>query len=109
MGKDNIEVAVLQYADDTIVFCPYNSEIIDRWWEILNLIMVGSGLSLNLGKTSIVGINMCLEDVTVWVAKFGYQVDSLPISYLGYPLGGNHHQKTFWDPLIDIFRAKFEV
>lgn len=49
--------------------------------------MAGLGLSLNMAKTSMIGININLTEVTNLANKCGYQVDSLPINYLDFSVG----------------------
>lgn len=61
MGKEKVEVSILQYVDDTIVFCPN---------ELLTFFMARSGLTLNLAKTSMIGINISTEKVADWADKF---------------------------------------
>lgn len=87
VGKDKVEVFVLQCADDTIVFYPNETSVLTRWWEMLNVFIVESSVSLNLAKTSLIGINISVEEVAVWAYRFGCQADSLPINYFGFPLG----------------------
>lgn len=86
-GRDKIVVSILQYADDTLIFCPNNVADIARWWNILNLVMAGLGLSLDMAKTSVIGININLTEVTNCANNFSCQADSFPINYLGFPRG----------------------
>lgn len=64
--------------------------------------------SLNLNKTSLIGIYVIEDEVADWARELNCHHDSLPINYLGFPLGRNHHCKGFWDPLIDRLRAKLD-
>ncbi|MDV3193947.1 MAG: reverse transcriptase domain-containing protein [Sweet potato little leaf phytoplasma] len=52
------EIALLQYADDTIIFCPDEGDLLQNWWDVLHMFMEGSGLSLNKRKTSLIGLNV---------------------------------------------------
>lgn len=70
--------------------------------------MVGSGLALNMAKTSMIGIYVDIAETTNWANFFGCQADSLPINYLGFPLGGNYHRKACWDPLLERFKRKLD-
>lgn len=108
IGNDSTVVSMLQYTDDTLVFCPNSVADIEKWWDIVRLILQGSGLSLNYAKTSLIGVNMDMVEVADWAKKFGCQAESLPVNYLGFPLGGNHHRKSFWDPLLERFRRKLD-
>lgn len=75
-----MEISHLQYADDTIIFRPDKIEILSRWWDILNLFMAGSGLSLNLSKSSLIGINVDLKVVDQCAVIFGCKFEKLPIT-----------------------------
>lgn len=79
VGKDKVEGVVLQYVDDTMAFCPKESAILERWWEILNLFMRGFGLSLNLAKTSNIGINMSNQEVDFVTSIIGINMSNLKL------------------------------
>lgn len=109
VGKNRVEVSMLQFTDDTLIFCPNEEEIMDKWWEILRAILDGASLSMNLTKTSIIGINLDDEKVNDRAIKMGCRVENFPINYLGFVLGGNQKRVAFWDPLVDKFKAKLDV
>lgn len=77
-GRNDIEISHLQYADDTIILCPANSDFLGRWWDILNLLMAGAGMSLNLAKTSLVGINVDEDFLNQCAANLGCRLEKLP-------------------------------
>lgn len=56
VGKNRVEVSLLQYADDILIFFPNDFEMLRNWWDIMLLILSGASLSLNMGKTSYVAI-----------------------------------------------------
>lgn len=70
--------------------------------------MAGAGLSLNLEKTALVGINIEKEVLLQQAAVFGCRAESLPIKYLGVQLGGNYKKSSFWNHIVEKFRAKLE-
>lgn len=107
-GKNQVEVAIIQYADDTIIFCPGDGLLLRKWWEISNVFCVGLGLSLNVAKTTNVGINVAHEVLNGWAAEFLCKIESFPFNYLGFPLGSNHNWVAFWDPLIDKIKPKLD-
>lgn len=109
VGKYRVEVLILQYADDTLIFCHNDFEMLRSWWEIMTLVLTSAGLSLNLGKTSLIGINIDDNVVIDWANELQCRPESLPINYLGFPLGGNHHRKSFLESLLDKLRARLDV
>lgn len=64
-------ISHLQYADDTIIFCPGDYDCLRNWWDILNIFMLGPGLSINLSKTSLIGINVEVDEVKHHAASLG--------------------------------------
>lgn len=46
--------------------------------------------------------------MSTFISSTSCKVESLPIMYLGFPLGGNNKAFSFWDPLIDKFRQKLD-
>ena len=59
-----------------------------------------SGLKINFGKSTILGINLEEADVTYLAEIVQCSVGNWPIKYLGLPLGGNPTRKTFWEPVV---------
>lgn len=95
VGKRGTVITHLQYAVDTLIFCQDEEENLDRWWAFLNLFMLGVGLSLNLEKTSLIGIHVDKNRLLRKASQFGCEADSLPIMYLGVPLGGKYKRVLF--------------
>lgn len=42
------------------------------------------------------------------VYELGCKAESLPFSYLGILLGGNHRRISFWEPLVDEVQKKID-
>lgn len=71
MGRDKVEVSILQYAEDTIILSPNEVSIMRNWWEILSMILKGAGLTMNVTKTLFISINVHSGEVKAWANKFG--------------------------------------
>lgn len=65
-----------------------------------------SGLTIDLQKSSILGIGRDSSDALRIVVELQCGVGSLPIHYLGFPLGGRMLDSKSWDHMISIFRSK---
>lgn len=60
-----------------------------------------SGLKINFAKSSLCGMNIRPEEVANLVKIMGCKVDSLPIKYLGLPMGASPRRLKTWDPVIE--------
>ncbi|XP_062109433.1 uncharacterized protein LOC133820653 [Humulus lupulus] len=99
VGKDNMDVSHLQFVDDTIFFVN-DKESLVVLLEILKVFSVVSGLSINLQKCQLLGINLNEEIVERQAKEIGCEVGQWPIQYLGLPLGDSPRSKGFWEPVI---------
>ncbi|XP_072064506.1 uncharacterized protein [Arachis hypogaea] len=107
VGSDNIELSHLQFADDTILFCPQKMETLVNYKRLLRCFELMSGLSINFDKSSLISVNCAnsrlvkiwkpiidkVEDkLSLWKAKSLNKADklvliksvlnSLPVYYL---------------------------
>ncbi|XP_025638571.1 uncharacterized protein [Arachis hypogaea] len=57
VGQDNIELSHLQFADDTILFCPQDMETVLNYKRLLRCFELMSGLSINYDKSSLISVN----------------------------------------------------
>lgn len=107
MGKDGIEVSHIQFADDTLLFSDGSSKMIENWKVFLSFYEKASGMSINMEKSSIIGLNMDEGEVQEMAGLMGCKADCLPFSYLGVTVGGRPRNDSFWDPVVDRTRSKF--
>jgi hypothetical protein len=59
-----------------------------------------SGLRINLGKSEIVPVGP-VPDVEVLAQVLGGRIASLPMKYLGLPLGARYKSKEIWNPILE--------
>ena len=100
VGRDKIKVSHLQFADDTLFFIREDENNIRTLFSALKIFSTVSGLNINFGKNTLLGINMEEKEVTYLANSVQCSVGSWPIKYLGLPLGGNPTKKTFWEPVV---------
>ena len=68
--------------------------------EILNRFGEVSGLRINLGKLELVPIgDVC--NLVVLVGLLGCRHSSLPLKYLGLPLGAKFKESSIWNPILE--------
>lgn len=91
----------LQFADDTIFFCDHCKEEVLGYRAILRCFKLVSGLRINLGKSTLIGVGLESSEVGEWASEVGCGEGKLPFLYLGLPVGGNPRLKKFWTPVIE--------
>nr|XP_025635827.1 uncharacterized protein LOC112729904 [Arachis hypogaea]XP_025636565.1 uncharacterized protein LOC112730719 [Arachis hypogaea] len=109
VGRDHIELSHLQFADDTVLFCPPEEETIKNYKRLLRCFELMSGLSINFDKSSLIPIN-CNE---LWVRSMcrvlGCKEATLPVKYLGISLEANPKLVKTWKPIIDKVEEKLSL
>ncbi|XP_016177809.1 uncharacterized protein LOC107620107 [Arachis ipaensis] len=109
VGRDSVPLSHLQFADDTIIFCPPEEETIKNYKRLLRFFELMSGLSINFDKSSLIPIN-CDEQ---WVERMcnllSCKGDALLVKYLGISLGSNPRLVKTWKPIIDKVEEKLSL
>ena len=100
-----VGVSHLLFADDTILFCDANEEQILHVWMLLLCFQAVTGLKVNVLKSEMVPIGE-VPNVFVLAEILGCRVGSLPMTYLGMPLGASHKSPTVWNPILEKFEHK---
>lgn len=101
-----VQITHLQFADDTLFFCPGDIKQLLNIKKVLMLFHLISGLTVNFHKSYVYGVNVNKEVLKDWVADLKCQVGELPSKYLGLPLGGKCHRLGLWDPVLQKMEQK---
>ena len=64
-----------------------------------------SGLKVNLGKSELVAVG-AVPNMDLLMAVLGYKQGSLPMKYLGLPLGAKFKDKTIWNQILEKTKIK---
>ena len=64
-----------------------------------------TGLKVNVHKCEMVPIGE-VDDVHALADILGCRVGSLPMSYLGMPLGASHNSLSIWNPILEKIERK---
>ncbi|KAJ4765935.1 RNA-directed DNA polymerase (reverse transcriptase)-related family protein [Rhynchospora pubera] len=97
---------LLQYADDTLVFCTADSHTLGVLHLTLQLFSRISGLEVNLQKSSFIPYNVS-EEVCSFVSQlFRYPRTELPLLYLGLPLTVSRPSRSGFQPLLEKIDKK---
>ncbi|XP_050222615.1 uncharacterized protein LOC126672701 [Mercurialis annua] len=104
---------VLLFADDTILYIPYDILRLQNMTRILRCFELMSGLTINFHKSSIIGINVSELDILSAAHVVGCRVESFPIKYLSLPLSNTRLLVGSWDYMDfisgELGISKFQV
>ena len=106
LGSSRVTLSHLQFVDDTILFAPMKQEILFYIRRILNCFGLMSGLKTNYEKSTIIPVNCDDFVLTDLRRNLQCQVLSLPVKYLGIPLGANPRREDTCDPIIDKIKKR---
>ncbi|XP_050211808.1 uncharacterized protein LOC126661967 [Mercurialis annua] len=100
------QVSLLQFADDTLVFIPYDLEKLMNLRRILHCFELISGLEINFQKSSITGINIDDYSLSLAADILSCKMQDFSITYLGLPLSIKKLNMKQWDPVIHNFSTQ---
>jgi hypothetical protein len=94
-NANTLAVSHLLFADDTFIFCGVAPDNLRYLRCVLLCFEAVSGLKINLAKFELVPIG-CVPNVNALANILGCMVSSLPLKYLGLPLGAPFKAKFLW-------------
>ncbi|XP_016185975.1 uncharacterized protein LOC107627664 [Arachis ipaensis] len=109
VGRDSIELSHLQFADDTILFCPPKEETMKNCKRLLRCFELISGLSINFDKSILIPFNCEDQLVQHMCSLLGCKEGTLPVKYLRIPLRANPRLIKTWKPIIDKVEEKLSL
>jgi hypothetical protein len=95
-SNGGINISHLLFADDTLVFCGASPEHLLYLRMLLLSFEAVSGLKINLDKLVLVPVGI-VDNMDDLAGILGCGVSSLPLKYLGLPLGAPFKNKSSWD------------
>uniref|UniRef100_A0A2N9FWW1 Reverse transcriptase domain-containing protein n=1 Tax=Fagus sylvatica TaxID=28930 RepID=A0A2N9FWW1_FAGSY len=93
-------ISHLLFADDTLIFCEAHPYQITQLGHILTWFEAISDLKVNLGKSKLVPVGN-VPNIEVLAGILGCKTHSLPMTYLGLPLGAKYKAKAIWNAVIE--------
>ena len=106
VGRNEVQVSILQYADDTLFFGKASMENVKAIKVILRSFELVSGLKINFSKSSFGTIRMS-ESWKVDAARYlNCRLLAIPFLYLGLPIGANPRRSDTWDPIVKKCESK---
>ena len=106
VGKNNVEVNILQYVDDTIFFSEATMENVKATKAIMRSFELVSCLKINFAKSCFRAIGKSDHWKKKAAKCMNCSLLSLPFIYLGIPIGVNPRRCELWDPIISKCERK---
>jgi hypothetical protein len=94
-----INISHLLFVDDTLIFSEANPDHLCNLRCLFLCFEAVSGLRINLAKSEFVLVGNVIN-VEGLASIFDSRVSSLPMKYLGHPLGVLFKAKSIWDGLL---------
>lgn len=100
-------VAVLQYADDTIICLEHDLEKAVNVKLLLYLFELMSGLKVNFQKSEILTVGGDAEVVKEYADLFNCEIGQFPIKYLGMPVSFTTLRDSVWEFIVGKYLKNF--
>lgn len=101
MRNGSWKITHLQYADDTLLFCPVKVEYLLNVRKTLIAFELLSGLKVNFFKSFLYCLNTDSVRVDELARQLCCKVGEIPFTYLGLPVGANGRGKNLWGPCVE--------
>ena len=105
MNSTGIRVSHLLFVDDTILFCDASREQILSIRLTLTCFQAFIGLKVSVGKSEIGPIGE-VRNIQSLANILQCKVGSLPMIYLGMPLGTMYKTASIWNPILKRMEKK---
>lgn len=99
-GRQQLVISHLLFADDTLIFCDVDPHQLTSLRYVFTWFEVISSLKINLGKSELVPVGK-VSNMDSLVDISGCDMGSLPMKYLGVPLGAGFKEKAIWNPILE--------
>ena len=96
----SLAVSRLLFADDTLIFCDVDLDQVLFLRMILIWFETVSSLKINLGKSKLVLVGR-VHNLDLLLNVLGCKQATLPMKYLGLPLGAKFKDKAIWNPILE--------
>lgn len=106
---DELSVSLLQFADDTMIFCDGSESNLWSLKAILRSFELVSGLKMNYAKSNVMGINI-EERVLRGASSFlACCIGKIPFKFIGILVGANPRRAETWEPVLKAMRLKLST
>jgi hypothetical protein len=95
-----LDISHFLFADDTLIFCEANSDLLRHLRCLFLWFEAASGLKFNLAKSELFPIGL-INNIEGLARILGCRASSLRMKYLGLPLGVSFKAKLIWNNIIE--------
>nr|GEY88882.1 putative RNA-directed DNA polymerase, eukaryota, reverse transcriptase zinc-binding domain protein [Tanacetum cinerariifolium] len=106
IGRDNIKVSHLMYADDVLFFGEWSRSNVQNLISIIQCFYLISGLKIKIDKSNVLGVGASVLENAYIENSIGCGVSKIPLTYLGIPVGCNMSRTAHWNSVIHKFSSK---
>jgi hypothetical protein len=99
-SRDEASFPIIQYADDTILLLRASQKELFCVKGILETYAQATSLRVNYAKSCMVPLNMDPEQAQILAGVFGCQLQGMPFTYLGLPMGKYKPRVIHFAPLM---------
>ena len=99
-GSEQFHISHLLFADDTFVFSGATQVQVQAIRDLLIYFELVSGLKVNLTKSVLVPVGE-VSNMGALAEILGCEFGSLPVTYLGMPLGAQFKDKACWNGVVE--------
>jgi len=109
MGREEVEICILQFADDTLSLCEESHCNVVTMKAILRGFELASSLKINFHKSKIAGVNFNRNAMRCYAKILNCAQMGVPFKYLGLEVGGNPRKRKFWEPVLNKLKDRLSV
>ena len=106
VGKQNEQVNILQYADDTVFVGHASWDDVIALKAMLRGFELASGLKINFAKSQVGIFGVEVNRIHEAAEFLNCRHMEIPFYYLGIPIGAKSTSSLVWEPLISKYEAK---
>jgi hypothetical protein len=100
-SNDQAGFSIIQYANDTLILLKASQRQLLYLRAILESFAQSTGLRVNYSKSGMVPLNMTAEKAELMTGVFGCQLQTVPFTYLGLPMGTTRPRVEHFEPIMN--------
>jgi len=106
VGKKEVEVKLLQFADDTILFCQPKYKYLVAIKTVLHSFKIVSRLKVNFHKSQVGAVGVSDMDLNIFSNCLNCSKNDLLFMYLEIRIRENPRKIEFWIPIIHKIQSR---